>query len=79
MLSEIFLRFRIVSENSCLVSNGLKYGIIVYSLLINQNINVSKRRKGIGDKKKSHSHKSPKRLEIKRLMLAEKAKKKKQK
>jgi hypothetical protein len=40
---------------------------------------MSKRRKGIGDKKKTHSHKSKKRLEAKRLMLAEKAKKKKNK
>ena len=38
---------------------------------------MAKRRKAIGDKKKTHSHKSAKRLEIKRLMLAEKAKKKK--
>jgi len=30
---------------------------------------MAKRSKGIGDHKKSHSHKTKKRLEIKRLML----------
>lgn len=33
---------------------------------------MAKRDRGIGDRKKSHSHKTKKRLEIKRLMLAAK-------
>ena len=40
---------------------------------------MAKRRKGVGDHKKSHSHKTKKRLEIKRLMLEAKASKRKQK
>jgi hypothetical protein len=40
---------------------------------------MAKRITGIGQKRKSHSHKTAKRLEIKRLMLEEKAKKKKRK
>jgi len=38
---------------------------------------MAKRDKGIVNYKKSHSHKTKKRLEIKRLMLEEKAKKRK--
>ncbi len=38
---------------------------------------MAKRATGVGKKKKSKSHKTAKRLEIKRLMLEEKAKKKK--
>jgi hypothetical protein len=38
---------------------------------------MAKRSTGIGKNKKSHSHKTAKRLEIKRLMLEEKAKKRK--
>lgn len=37
---------------------------------------MAKRNTGVGKKKKTHSHKTAKRLEIKRLMLEEKAKKK---
>ncbi len=40
---------------------------------------MAKRRTGVGKKKKSTSHKTAKRLEIKRLMLEEKAKKKNRK
>ncbi len=40
---------------------------------------MAKRSTGVGKKKKSRSHKTAKRLEIKRLMLEEKAKKKKHK
>lgn len=40
---------------------------------------MAKRDTGIGKKKKSHSHKTAKRLEIKRLMLEEKAKKRRHK
>jgi hypothetical protein len=40
---------------------------------------MSKRRSGVGKKKKTHSHKTAKRLEIKRLMLEAKANKKKRK
>ncbi|MFC1612987.1 hypothetical protein ACFL23_01515 [Patescibacteria group bacterium] len=40
---------------------------------------MAKRDTGIGKKKKTHSHKTAKRLEIKRLMLEEKANKKKHK
>jgi len=36
---------------------------------------MAKRATGIGKKQRSHSYKTKKRLEIKRLMLAEKAKK----
>ena len=36
---------------------------------------MAKRATGVGKKKKSHSPKTAKRLEIKRLMLEEKAKK----
>ncbi len=38
---------------------------------------MAKKRERIGEKRKTHSHKSAKRLAIKRLMLAERAKKKK--
>lgn len=38
---------------------------------------MAKRRKGIGKRKKSHSKKTKKRLEIKRLMLEERANRKK--
>jgi len=38
---------------------------------------MAKRRKAAGRKQKSHSRKTPKRLEIKKLMLEAKAKKKK--
>ncbi len=38
---------------------------------------MAKRNTGTGNRKKSHSHKTAKRLEIKRLMLEEKANKKK--
>lgn len=38
---------------------------------------MAKRSTGVGKKKKAHSHKTAKRLEIKRVMLEEKAKKKK--
>jgi len=38
---------------------------------------MAKRSTGVGKKKKSRSHKTAKRLEAKRLMLEEKAKKKK--
>ena len=40
---------------------------------------MAKRKTGVGKKKKTHSHKTAKRLEIKRLMLEEKANKKKAK
>jgi len=40
---------------------------------------MAKRDTGIGKKKKTHSHKTAKRLEIKRLMLEAKANKKKHK
>lgn len=40
---------------------------------------MAKRATGVGKMKKSHSHKTAKRLEIKRLMLEEKAKKNKKK
>jgi len=36
---------------------------------------MAKRATGVGSKKKSHPHKTKKRLEIKRLMLEQKAKK----
>lgn len=38
---------------------------------------MAKRSTGVGKKKKAHSHKTAKRLEIKRLMLAAKAAKRK--
>jgi hypothetical protein len=37
---------------------------------------MAKRSTGVGKGKKSHSHKTAKRLEVKRLMLEEKANKK---
>ncbi len=37
---------------------------------------MAKRATGVGRKRKTHSHKTKKRLEIKRLMLEERAKKK---
>ncbi|MDP3043326.1 MAG: hypothetical protein Q8N21_02910 [bacterium] len=40
---------------------------------------MAKRNTGVGKHKKAHSHKTAKRLEIKRVMLEEKAKKKKRK
>ena len=40
---------------------------------------MAKRRTGVGKKRKIHSPKTAKRLEIKRLMLEEKANKKKRK
>ncbi len=40
---------------------------------------MAKRRTGVGKEKKSHSHKTAKRLEIKRLMLEAKANKGKRK
>ncbi len=40
---------------------------------------MAKRDTGVGKKKKTNSHKTAKRLEIKRLMLEEKANKKKRK
>jgi len=40
---------------------------------------MAKRRTGVGKKRKAHSHKTAKRLEVKRLMLEEKANKKKRK
>jgi hypothetical protein len=40
---------------------------------------MAKRSTGVGKKKKTHSHKTAKRLEIKRLMLEAKANKKKRK
>ena len=40
---------------------------------------MAKRLTGVGKKKKSRSHKTAKRLEIKRLMLEEKASKKNKK
>jgi hypothetical protein len=40
---------------------------------------MAKRRTGIGKRKKSHSHKTKKRLEAKRLMLEAKASKRKHK
>ncbi len=40
---------------------------------------MAKRDTGVGKKKKSKSHKTAKRLEIKRLMLEEKAKKRQKK
>jgi len=36
---------------------------------------MAKRATGVGKKKRSHSHKTKKRLEVKRLMLEAKAKK----
>ena len=36
---------------------------------------MAKRRTGVGKRRKTHSHKTKKRLEIKRLMLEAKAKK----
>lgn len=38
---------------------------------------MAKRTTGVGKHKKTHSHKTKKRLEIKRLMLEKKAKKRK--
>ena len=40
---------------------------------------MAKRRKAFGRNQKSHSHKTAKRLEIKKVMLEEKANKKKSK
>ena len=40
---------------------------------------MAKRNHAVGKGKKSHSHKTKKRLEIKRLMLEERAKKRKKK
>lgn len=40
---------------------------------------MAKRSTGVGKNKKTHSHKTAKRLEIKRIMLEEKASKKKRK
>tara|TARA_Y100000310_G_C20560210_1_gene752678 strand:+ start:1113 stop:1235 length:123 start_codon:yes stop_codon:yes gene_type:complete len=40
---------------------------------------MAKRATGVGKRRKTRSHKTAKRLEIKRLMLEEKAKKKKKK
>ncbi len=40
---------------------------------------MAKRANGVGKKRKTSSHKTAKRLEIKRLMLEEKANKKKRK
>ncbi|MFA4818639.1 MAG: hypothetical protein WC621_02230 [Patescibacteria group bacterium] len=40
---------------------------------------MAKRRKAVGKGKKSHSHKTKKRLEIKRLMLEARASKRKKK
>jgi hypothetical protein len=40
---------------------------------------MAKRNTGVGKRKKLHSHKTAKRLEIKRVMLENKAKKKKSK
>ncbi len=40
---------------------------------------MAKRKTGVGKTKKTHSHKTAKRLEIKQLMLKEKANKKKRK
>ena len=40
---------------------------------------MAKRDTGVGKRRKTHSHKTAKRLEIKRLMLEEKANKKKKK
>ncbi len=40
---------------------------------------MAKRRTGVGKIKKTHSHKTAKRLEIKRAMLEERAKKNKRK
>ena len=39
------------------------------------NSSMAKRATGVGKTKKTHSHKTKKRLEIKRQMLAERAKK----
>jgi len=38
---------------------------------------MAKRKTGVGKKRKTHSHKTAKRLEIKRLMLEKKVEKKK--
>jgi hypothetical protein len=40
---------------------------------------MAKRKTGVGKNKRSHSHKTKKRLEIKRLMLEKKAAKKRKK
>lgn len=40
---------------------------------------MAKRKTGVGKKRKTHSHKTAKRLEIKRLMLEQRANKKKRK
>ena len=40
---------------------------------------MAKRITGIGKKRRSHSHKTKKRLEVKKVMLEEKAKKKSEK
>lgn len=40
---------------------------------------MAKRSTGVGRRRKTHSHKTAKRLEIKRVMLEEKAKKNKKK
>jgi hypothetical protein len=40
---------------------------------------MAKRSTGVGRRRKTHSHKTAKRLEIKRIMLEEKAKKNKKK
>lgn len=40
---------------------------------------MAKRATGVGKKKRSHSHKTKKRLEIKRLMLEEKMSKRRKK
>ncbi len=49
--------------------------VILRELLINK-IYMAKRRTGVGKHKKTHSHKTKKRLGIKRLMLEAKANKK---
>jgi len=40
---------------------------------------MAKRTTGVGHRRKTHSHKTAKRLEIKHIMLEEKAKKKRKK
>ena len=59
-------------------SGGWNKFISIIDDLVN-NIHMAKRKKAAGRRQKSHSHKTKKRLEIKRLMLEEKAKKKKRK
>ena len=56
-----------------------KISLDVKTIIIYKTIYMAKRKTGVGKSKKSHSHKTAKRLEAKRLMLEEKANKKNKK